>query len=306
MCRPSNVDMRPSKTIWSTTSPFPSRYPKRAFGRRYGAFDIDSIPPVTTSSCPPARIIRSAISRARIEDAQTLLIVSAGISLGTPAPTAACRAGAWPTPAWSTCPMMPYSTSCGSRPARASASRIAIDPSSVAGYPASPPPSRPNGVRTAATMTDRDTESAYRPSRPGRRHAGTLAGMRVLVVDNYDSFTYNLVHLLEELGADVVVRRSDAVTVEEAHALAPDRLVVSPGPGRPAGAGRSVELIVELGGRMPTLGVCLGHQAIVEAFGGEIGPARSLLHGKASRIVHDGRGIYTGLPQELVAGRYHS
>jgi len=130
--------------------------------------------------------------------------------------------------------------------------------------------------------------------------------MRVLVVDNYDSFTYNLVHLLEELGADVVVRRSDAVTVEEAHALAPDRLVVSPGPGRPAGAGRSVELIVELGGRMPTLGVCLGHQAIVEAFGGEIGPARSLLHGKASRIVHDGRGIYTGLPQELVAGRYHS
>ena len=130
--------------------------------------------------------------------------------------------------------------------------------------------------------------------------------MRVLVVDNYDSFTYNLVHLLEELGAEVVVRRSDAVTVGEAHALAPDRLVVSPGPGRPSGAGRSEELIVALGRTTPTLGVCLGHQAIVEAFGGEIGSARSLLHGKASRIDHDGRGIYAGLPQELVAGRYHS
>ena len=130
--------------------------------------------------------------------------------------------------------------------------------------------------------------------------------MRVLVVDNYDSFTYNLVHLLEELGAEVVVRRSDAVTVGEAHALTPDRLVVSPGPGRPSGAGRSEELIVALGRTTPTLGVCLGHQAIVEAFGGEIGSARSLLHGKASRIDHDGRGIYAGLPQELVAGRYHS
>ena len=126
------------------------------------------------------------------------------------------------------------------------------------------------------------------------------------MIDNYDSFTYNLVHLLEELGAEVVVRRSDAVTVGEAHALAPDRLVVSPGPGRPSGAGRSEELIVALGRTTPTLGVCLGHQAIVEAFGGEIGSARSLLHGKASRIDHDGRGIYAGLPHELVAGRYHS
>ncbi len=130
--------------------------------------------------------------------------------------------------------------------------------------------------------------------------------MRVLVVDNYDSFTYNLVHLLEELGAEVLVRRSDAVTVAEAHALAPDRLVVSPGPGRPPDAGRSSELILELGRTTPTLGVCLGHQAIVEAYGGEIGQARSLLHGKASQIDHDGRGIYAGLPQGLVAGRYHS
>jgi len=128
----------------------------------------------------------------------------------------------------------------------------------------------------------------------------------VLMVDNYDSFTYNLVHLLEELGAEVLVRQSDTITPEEAMALAPDRLVVSPGPGRPAGAGRSIELILTLGPSTPTLGVCLGHQAIVEAFGGEVGQARALLHGKASRISHDGRGVFTGLPADLDAGRYHS
>jgi anthranilate synthase/aminodeoxychorismate synthase-like glutamine amidotransferase len=126
------------------------------------------------------------------------------------------------------------------------------------------------------------------------------------MVDNYDSFTYNLVHLLEELGAEVLVRQSDAITPEEAKVLAPDRLVVSPGPGRPAGAGRSIELILALGPSTPTLGVCLGHQAIVEAFGGEVGRARALLHGKASRISHDGRGIFAGLPAEFEAGRYHS
>ena len=130
--------------------------------------------------------------------------------------------------------------------------------------------------------------------------------MRVLIVDNYDSFTYNLVHLFEELGAEVVVRRNDAVTVEEAEALAPDRLVVSPGPGRPEDAGVSVELVRALGPRVPTLGVCLGHQAIVEAFGGEIGQAKALLHGKASVVEHDGRGIYAGLPDRFEAGRYHS
>jgi len=136
--------------------------------------------------------------------------------------------------------------------------------------------------------------------------AGRLGGVRVLMVDNYDSFTYNLVHLLEELGAEVLVRQSDTITPEEAMALAPDRLVVSPGPGRPAGAGRSIELILTLGPSTPTLGVCLGHQAIVEAFGGEVGQARALLHGKASRISHDGRGIFAGLPAEFEAGRYHS
>jgi anthranilate synthase component 2 len=126
------------------------------------------------------------------------------------------------------------------------------------------------------------------------------------MVDNYDSFTYNLVHLLEELGAEVLVRRSDELAPEEARALAPDRLVVSPGPGRPAAAGRSLELIRLLGPATPTLGVCLGHQAIVEAYGGEIGAAKALLHGKASRVRHDGRGIFAGLPLELEAGRYHS
>ena len=130
--------------------------------------------------------------------------------------------------------------------------------------------------------------------------------MRVLVVDNYDSFTYNLVHLLEELGADVLVRLSDALSVEDAKALAPDGLVVSPGPGRPHDAGRSLELIRELGPTMPTLGVCLGHQAIVEAFGGEVARARALIHGKASRIEHDGQGIFAGLPPHLEVGRYHS
>jgi anthranilate synthase/aminodeoxychorismate synthase-like glutamine amidotransferase len=144
------------------------------------------------------------------------------------------------------------------------------------------------------------------PTGPTPEGTGTLTLVRVLVVDNYDSFTYNLVHLLEELGAEVVVRQSDAVSIAEAHALAPDRLVVSPGPGRPVDAGRSEELVLELGRSTPTLGVCLGHQAIVEVFGGEIGQARQLLHGKASRIEHDGRGIYAGLPQGLVAGRYHS
>ncbi len=130
--------------------------------------------------------------------------------------------------------------------------------------------------------------------------------MRVLVVDNHDSFTYNLVHLLEELDAEVVVRQSDAVTVRDARALRPDRLLVSPGPGRPADAGRSVELVLALGASVPTLGVCLGHQVIVEGFGGEIDRARSLVHGKASRIRHDGRGIFEGLPAEIEVGRYHS
>jgi anthranilate synthase/aminodeoxychorismate synthase-like glutamine amidotransferase len=121
----------------------------------------------------------------------------------------------------------------------------------------------------------------------------------ILLVDNYDSFTHNLAHLFGELGADVVVRRNDAPDLER---LQPERLVISPGPGRPPG--RVVSLIRRT--RIPTLGVCLGHQAIVEAFGGEIGPARELVHGKSCVVRHDGRGLFTGLPDELEVGRYHS
>jgi anthranilate synthase component II len=130
--------------------------------------------------------------------------------------------------------------------------------------------------------------------------------VKLLMIDNYDSFTYNLVHLFEELGADVVTVRNDAITADEAVALAPDRLVISPGPGRPTDAGVSIELIRALAPTTRTLGVCLGHQAIVEAFGGEVGQARALLHGKASVVTHDGHGVYKGLPAEIEVGRYHS
>ncbi len=126
------------------------------------------------------------------------------------------------------------------------------------------------------------------------------------MIDNYDSFTYNLVHLFEELGAEVVTVRNDAITVDEALAGRFDRLVVSPGPGRPESAGVSIELIRALGSSVPTLGVCLGHQAIVEAFGGTVGQAKALLHGKASTITHDGLGVYAELPDEVEVGRYHS
>ena len=120
--------------------------------------------------------------------------------------------------------------------------------------------------------------------------------MKLLMIDNYDSFTYNLVHLFEELGAEVVTVRNDAITPEDALALAPDRLVISPGPGRPEDAGVSIEMVRTLGPTTRTLGVCLGHQAIIEAFGGEVGQAKALLHGKASVVTHDGRGVYEGLP----------
>jgi anthranilate synthase/aminodeoxychorismate synthase-like glutamine amidotransferase len=128
----------------------------------------------------------------------------------------------------------------------------------------------------------------------------------LLLIDNYDSFTYNLAHLFAELGAEVVVRRNDEITVDEAQRLGPSQLVISPGPGRPEDAGISIELIQRLAGSVPTLGVCLGHQAIVAAFGGEIGQARALVHGKATSVAHDGRGIFAGLPEDFAAGRYHS
>jgi len=128
----------------------------------------------------------------------------------------------------------------------------------------------------------------------------------ILLIDNYDSFTYNLAHLFGELGAEVVVRRNDALDADEAERLAPSHLVLSPGPGRPGEAGASVEIVQRLAPSVPTLGVCLGHQAIVQAFGGEIGQARRIVHGKASAIDHDGRGLFRGLPEPFEAGRYHS
>jgi len=128
----------------------------------------------------------------------------------------------------------------------------------------------------------------------------------ILLIDNYDSFTYNLAHLFGELGAEVVVHRNDAIDAEEAERLAPSHLVLSPGPGRPRDAGQSLAIVERLAPRVATLGVCLGHQVIVEAFGGEIGQAKRLVHGKPSEINHDGRGLFEGLPERFEAGRYHS
>jgi anthranilate synthase component 2 len=128
----------------------------------------------------------------------------------------------------------------------------------------------------------------------------------LLVIDNYDSFTYNLVQLLGELGAEPVVRRNDQVTVAEIASGGYHGIVISPGPGEPSGAGVSLATIRELGPRFPILGVCLGHQAIGEAFGGRIVRAPRPIHGKASRVTHDGRGIFAGVPTEIDVARYHS
>ena len=129
---------------------------------------------------------------------------------------------------------------------------------------------------------------------------------RLLVIDNYDSFTYNLVQYLGELGAEMTVIRNDKITVPEIREMGPDRIVISPGPGVPSNAGISVELIRILGPDIPILGVCLGHQAIGEAFGGDVIPAPSLMHGKTSMIYHHEKGIFLGLEQPFRAARYHS
>lgn len=128
----------------------------------------------------------------------------------------------------------------------------------------------------------------------------------VLVVDNYDSFTYNLVQYLGELGAEVRVVRNDEATVEQIAALAPDRIVISPGPGRPEDAGVTMAVIERLGATTPILGVCLGHQAIGAVFGGSVVRATAPMHGKTSAIAHGGRGVFAGLDSPLVAARYHS
>ncbi len=128
----------------------------------------------------------------------------------------------------------------------------------------------------------------------------------LLVIDNYDSFTYNLVQYLGELGAEIRVARNDTITLDEIAALRPDRIVISPGPGTPDDAGISLELIKRFHGTIPILGVCLGHQAIGQAFGGRVSRAKRQMHGKTSEITHDGRGVFRGLPPRFLATRYHS
>ncbi len=128
----------------------------------------------------------------------------------------------------------------------------------------------------------------------------------IFLVDNYDSFVYNLFQYLGELGEEVVVRRNDAFHLEEVEKLSPDRIVISPGPGIPSKAGLSREVIRKFAGVVPVLGVCLGHQAVGEEFGGKVVLAEKLMHGKTSEIFHDGKGIFEGLPSPFIATRYHS
>ncbi len=128
----------------------------------------------------------------------------------------------------------------------------------------------------------------------------------LLVIDNYDSFTYNLVQYFGELGGDPVVRRNDAITPDEVETMRPSKIVISPGPGTPADAGVSMELIRRFGPKIPILGVCLGHQCMGEVYGGKVVRAERLMHGKTSPIRHDGLGVFAGLPNPFEATRYHS
>jgi anthranilate synthase/aminodeoxychorismate synthase-like glutamine amidotransferase len=133
-----------------------------------------------------------------------------------------------------------------------------------------------------------------------------VMGTRILVIDNYDSFVYNLVQELGELGAEPEVHRNDAIDIEGIRAASPDAILISPGPGRPESAGVSMAVVAELAGEYPILGVCLGHQVIGQVYGGTVGPAPTLMHGKTSSVHHDGQGIFAGLPDPFVATRYHS
>jgi len=128
----------------------------------------------------------------------------------------------------------------------------------------------------------------------------------ILVIDNYDSFTYNLVQYLGELGADVRVRRNDQVTLGEVEAMAPEQILISPGPGRPENAGITTDIIRRFGPKTPILGVCLGHQAIGLVYGGIVCRANAPMHGKTSTVVHDGKGVFEGINEPFPAGRYHS
>ena len=161
-------------------------------------------------------------------------------------------------------------------------------------------------------LARRDKSKGRYSSTGDVRHIATyeivvkLSLLMVFVLDNYDSFTYNLVQYIGELGHDVVVRRNDQITVDEIAELHPDRVVVSPGPCTPHEAGISIDVIKHFAGKVPVLGVCLGHQAIGAAFGGKVVRAHNLMHGKTSQVEHDGRNIFRGIPSPLVATRYHS
>ncbi len=154
---------------------------------------------------------------------------------------------------------------------------------------------QPGAIRTGTT----DGAMLREGENPG-------SGARVLMVDNYDSFTYNLVQLLRALGAAVSVFRNDEITVQQARAHAPTHVVISPGPGGPREAGVSMAMIEGMAGHAVVLGVCLGHQAMAEVFGGRVAHAKCLMHGKSSMITHDGRGVFAGAPSPLQVGRYHS
>ncbi len=170
---------------------------------------------------------------------------------------------------------------------------------------ASTPGASSPGATTLAALSEGSaneqtlSSTASTPTHPASRP-------RVLVIDNYDSFTYNLVQLFLSLGANVRTYRNDLISVTQAEKLIPTHLVISPGPGGPREAGISMKMIEHFAGKIPVLGVCLGHQAMAEVFGGTVGRAPRLMHGKSSMITHDGKGVYTGMPSPLEVGRYHS
>jgi anthranilate synthase/aminodeoxychorismate synthase-like glutamine amidotransferase len=152
--------------------------------------------------------------------------------------------------------------------------------------------------------SDAGCDRARNEERRLRRSEGFK--VKLLVIDNYDSFTYNLVQLFGEMDLDLVVKRNDEISIDEIKKLKPDRICISPGPGRPENAGISSELIREIGPKVPILGVCLGHQCIAQAFGGEVVRAEKLMHGKTSQIHHQHRGVFKDLAEPLEATRYHS
>jgi anthranilate synthase component 2 len=178
--------------------------------------------------------------------------------------------------------------------------------------PARRPHNAGYGRYTAATGSDalhaaRRNAAAHSTTAPSTSLSTASTGdAMLLMIDNYDSFTYNLVQYLGELGEDVRVFRNDALTVADIEAMKPDRIVISPGPGTPDDAGVSLDLLRTLGGRVPILGVCLGHQSLGQAFGGRVIRAKTIMHGKTSMIRHHGGGVFRGLPDPFEATRYHS